>query len=62
MQTIYFLSKVLDATVETCELRSFDGEQSHSHKASIAPRGGVAASYMYDNFITINDQIRLRYY
>jgi len=50
------------ATVGTCELRSFDGGQSHSHKATVAPCSGVAASDIYVFFITLNDQIRLRYY
>ena len=38
---------VLDATVGTYELRPFNGEQSHSHKATVAARGGVAANYIY---------------
>ena len=32
---------VLDATVGTYEIRYFDGEQSHSHEATVAPRGGL---------------------
>ena len=36
---------VLDATVGTYELRSFDGEQNHSHEATVRPhRRGVAAN------------------
>ena len=53
---------VLDATMGTYGLRSLDGEQSNSHEATAAPRGGVAANYLYDYWITINDQIRLQYY
>ena len=53
---------VLDATMGTYELRSFDSEQSHSLEATVAPRGNVAASYIHDYLITISDQIRLRYY
>ena len=50
----YVIIYVHDATSGTYELRAFDGEQTHSHEETVAPRGVVAASNIYDYFIIIN--------